>query len=71
MPDRGPGTGFIVGPKYEGQATDRAPVPLLRSWTCGVPPMYSPLAALTLTAYILTRTDTRLLMLTDRLTYAY
>jgi hypothetical protein len=44
---------------------------LLRSWTCGLPPMYSPLTALTLTAYLLTRTATRLPMLTDRLTYAY
>jgi hypothetical protein len=40
---------------------------MLRSWTCGLPPMYSPLTALTLTAYLLTRTATRLPMLTDRL----
>jgi hypothetical protein len=44
---------------------------LLRSRTCGLLPMYSPLTALTLTAYILTRTATRLPMLTDRLTYDY
>jgi hypothetical protein len=41
---------------------------MLQSWTCGLPSMYSPSSALTLTAYILTRTATRLLMLTDRLT---
>jgi hypothetical protein len=44
---------------------------LLRSWTCGLRPMYSSLTALTLTAYLLTRTATRLPMLTDRLTDAY
>jgi hypothetical protein len=41
---------------------------MLRSWTRGLPPMYSPLTALTLIAYILTQTATRLLMLTDQLT---
>jgi hypothetical protein len=40
---------------------------MLRSWTCGLLPMYSPLAALTLTAYLFTRTATRLPTLTDRL----
>jgi hypothetical protein len=33
---------------------------MLQSWTCGLLPMYSPLTALTLTAYLLTRTVTRL-----------
>jgi hypothetical protein len=44
---------------------------LLRSWTCGLPPMYSPLTALTPTAYLFTWTAMRLPMLTDQLTYAY
>jgi hypothetical protein len=40
---------------------------MLRSQTCGLLPMYSPLTALTLTAYLLSWTATRLPMLTDRL----
>jgi hypothetical protein len=44
---------------------------MLRSWTRELLPMHSPLTALTLTAYLLSRTTTRLSMLTDRLTHAY
>jgi hypothetical protein len=44
---------------------------MLRSWTCGLPTMYSPSSALTLTAYLLTRTATRLPTMTDQFTYAY
>jgi hypothetical protein len=44
---------------------------VLRSRTCELLPMYSPLTALTLTAYLLTQTATRFPVLTDRLTYAY
>jgi hypothetical protein len=40
---------------------------MLRSWTRGLLPMYSPLTALTLTAYLLSWTVMRLPMLTDRL----
>jgi hypothetical protein len=40
---------------------------LLQLWTCELLPMHSPLTALTLTAYLLTQTAMRLLMLTDRL----
>jgi hypothetical protein len=35
----------------------RQQLQLSQSWTCGLPPMYSPLTALTLTAYLLTRTE--------------
>jgi hypothetical protein len=38
---------------------------MLRSWTYGLRPMYPPFTALTLTAYLLTWTATRLPMLTD------
>jgi hypothetical protein len=40
---------------------------MLRSWTRGLLPMYSPLTALTLAAYLLTRTTTSSPTLTDRL----
>jgi hypothetical protein len=43
-------------------------VDVLRSWTCGLPTMYSSSSTLTLTAYILTRTATRLPTLTNRMT---
>jgi hypothetical protein len=39
---------------------------MLRSRTCGLLPMYSPLTTLTLTAYLLSWTAMRLPMLTDR-----
>jgi hypothetical protein len=41
---------------------------MLRSWTCGLLSMYSSRTSLTPTAYLLTRTATRLPVLIDTLT---
>jgi hypothetical protein len=43
-------------------------LPVLRSWTRELLPMHSPLTALTLTAYLLSWTATRLPTLTNYLT---